>query len=50
VRYRQGMPADAIAIIEQATKVVPTDEYLAMRLEYFRKAAPGSAAASKLKR
>jgi uncharacterized Ntn-hydrolase superfamily protein len=50
VRYRQGRAAEALALIEQAAQSVPLDEYLASRVEYFRKAAPGSAAAAKLKK
>ena len=50
VRSRQGMGAEAIALIEQAAKAVPTDEYLAGRVDHFRKMAPGSAAASRLKK
>jgi hypothetical protein len=50
VRSRQGRGADAIALIEQAAKAVPTDEYLAERVKYFREKAPGSAASSGVKR
>jgi hypothetical protein len=49
VRWRQGKQAEAIALLEEAHKAVPTDEYIAARLETLRKAAPGRAAQAKLK-
>src|SRR5215203_4580303 len=43
VRWRQGKQAEAIALLEQAHKAVPNDEYIAARLVSLRKAAPGAA-------
>ena len=40
VRAQQGMMEEALKILEAATKLVPTDEYLAARLDAMRKAAP----------
>ena len=49
VRWRQGKQAEAIALLEEAHKRVPLDEYIAQRLETLRKAAPGAAAQARLK-
>ena len=50
VRWRQGKQAEAIALLEEAHKMVPADEYIAARLEALRKAAPGAAAQARLKK
>ena len=42
VRSRQGRAADAVALIEQASKAVPTDEYLAARVKEIRSRVPGN--------
>jgi uncharacterized Ntn-hydrolase superfamily protein len=39
VRFRQGRLADAVALLEEAHKAVPPDEYIAARLAAFRKLA-----------
>jgi uncharacterized Ntn-hydrolase superfamily protein len=50
VRYRQGNMPQVLRLMEAAHMAVPNDEYIAARLEAFKKLAPGSAAASQLKR
>jgi uncharacterized Ntn-hydrolase superfamily protein len=40
VRFRQGRMTDAIALLEEAHKAVPADEYIAARLKDFRNRWP----------